>query len=217
MMIGYSQADIDRFFKHVDRRNDDECWDWVGSKNPKGYGNFWIGNKITSAHRFSYFMYCGNFDFNLCVCHSCDNRSCVNPSHLFLGTQTDNMKDMVDKKRSSRGENQFGSILKEYMIESIRKRYSEGETGVSLGLEYGVSKGTISAICRGEKWAWADGIITNKGHSPRKIEKEKYKEIKDLYSLGMHTMCEIAKIYNLSYTTINKIIHYEDSKNDSNS
>ena len=84
------------------------CWNWTGSytTNKRGirYGQFWFAfegqpRKNWKAHRFSYLLHCGEFDRNLKVCHECDNGLCVNPSHLFLGTQSDNMLDCSSKGR----------------------------------------------------------------------------------------------------------------------
>ena len=81
------------------------CWIWIGSLSPKGYGKLQIGNHHYRAHRVSYYVYNGEFDDALLVMHKCDNPSCVNPDHLTLGTNADNMKDKADKKRSAAGAN----------------------------------------------------------------------------------------------------------------
>ncbi len=87
------------FESKVDIKGEDECWNWTGCKSKAGYGQF-LGQY---AHRIAYEMYTGERVYHLHVLHRCDNPSCVNPSHLFLGTHADNMRDMKDKGRSRNG------------------------------------------------------------------------------------------------------------------
>lgn len=88
---------IDRFYSKVNKTNG--CWIWVGCLSSKGYGKFYLDGKQTGAHRASYFLHNGEFDESKFVCHTCDNPSCVNPDHLFLGTNSDNMIDCSKKGR----------------------------------------------------------------------------------------------------------------------
>lgn len=88
-----------KFWILVDIKNDSECWEWLGIKYPTNYGRFWFDNKEGVAHRFSYKFLIGDIPKELIACHKCDNRSCVNPHHIFLGTYSDNIIDSVKKKR----------------------------------------------------------------------------------------------------------------------
>lgn len=88
----------DRFLKHV--KKGDGCWEWTGSKFVSGYGRININGKTYRAHRLSAQLYLDNYTEELLVCHTCDNRICVRPDHLFMGTAFDNMQDMSRKGRS---------------------------------------------------------------------------------------------------------------------
>lgn len=79
--------------------NNNNCMEWIGSLNSKGYGQISINNKPMGAHRFSYLLHFGEIPSHLEICHHCDNRKCVAPNHLFLGTRKDNMQDALKKGR----------------------------------------------------------------------------------------------------------------------
>lgn len=94
-----------RFWPKVAVQSEDKCWEWLAAKHGHGYGMFYTGRNIKRgqmefAHRVSYELANGQFDYSLCVMHTCDNMSCVNPSHLRLGTQLDNIQDRENKNRN---------------------------------------------------------------------------------------------------------------------
>lgn len=101
-MAGKFQPVADRFWSKVDYGPRDRCWLWRGGICGKGYGNFGLnrnGEKMVMAHRMSWRLVYGDIPAGLFICHKCDNPRCVNPFHLFPGTRTENVQDMIRKKR----------------------------------------------------------------------------------------------------------------------
>lgn len=138
------------------------CWLWLGSHNGGGYGMFSAGRRMVGAHRVAYELYMGPVPPNesyhgLCVCHSCDQRSCVNPAHLFLGTQKENIQDMVRKGRShySRGPrpNCRPPVRAKLTLEQVE--YIRRSTGSqrTIASEFGVHQSVVSRIRSGKRWS----------------------------------------------------------------
>lgn len=99
--LNLTESSIKRFWKKVDKKSDEKCWNWIACKNKQGYGRIGIAaSECVNAHRFSWVLHYGQIPQGLFICHKCDNPSCVNPKHLFTGTRQDNTNDMVLKKRS---------------------------------------------------------------------------------------------------------------------
>jgi hypothetical protein len=90
---------LERFNEKYYEDKESGCWIWTGAKSPLGYGNFWKDQKYKKAHRAGWEFYFGDIEDGLFLCHICDNPSCVNPLHMFLGTQQDNIDDMHSKGR----------------------------------------------------------------------------------------------------------------------
>lgn len=148
----------DSYEKYVIRQ--DGCWGWSGNLCKK-YGSlqFGLNKKSITAHRASYLLHKGKIPTKLFVCHTCDNPPCTNPDHLFLGTPTDNVRDMHKKGRQiiQRGEDVGGSKLTWEQVDSIRKSLSEGVTYQELATKYSVALVTIHDIKHGLTWTKKTG------------------------------------------------------------
>jgi len=101
------------------------CWNWIASKTIEGYGLFRFMNRMVRSHRFSWELYNGKIPLGKLVCHSCDNTSCVNPEHLWLGTDKDNAKDKVKKNRQWRPTGKKHPFYGKHLPLSTRKKISE--------------------------------------------------------------------------------------------
>ena len=128
----------------------DACWEWTASKFRDGYGQFYLNRKPIGAHRFSWMLYVGEVPDGLWVLHKCDNRGCVNPAHLFLGTHTDNMRDCASKGRFPKRSNR--KILTEEQVKTIRVMWLNGVRNITLTKIFGVANQTISNITHHHTW-----------------------------------------------------------------
>lgn len=145
----------DRYWEKVIKHGPNECWEWTGAKNKKGYGLIGRGGRGDGnerAHRVSWMIHYGPIPEGMFVCHKCDNPECSNPHHLFLGTVQDNNADMVRKGRHVNGECSYSKLTKAEVVE-IRKRYQSGKASqYKLADEYNVSRSLIGMIVNGERW-----------------------------------------------------------------
>jgi len=126
------------------------CWNWLLSKDRKGYGRITVDGWPYGAHRVSYKLHCGPIPVGAHVLHHCDNPSCINPAHLFLGTNAENMADRNVKGRQQRGSSHGKAKLGE--ADALAIRNSTGETLRGLAARYGVCLTTIKNIRSGKIW-----------------------------------------------------------------
>ena len=139
------------------QKNDEGCWGWTGMVTRYGYGRLNThkqkGQTTILAHRTSWEIHFGPIPDDMCVCHKCDNRTCTRPDHLFLGTITENMADMVSKGRQAKGENHGHAKLTWDSVAKIRATYAEGEKTIKeLAKDHGVCVMSISLIVNNKTW-----------------------------------------------------------------
>jgi hypothetical protein len=132
------------------------CWLWGGSVDTRGYGTIWYDKKHHKAYRASWILHRGPIPRGMSVCHRCDVPACVNPDHLFLGTQAENTADMYRKGRNVtlRGSQHGAALLTE---EKVLMIYSDARIAREIAADYGVSKSTIAAIKCGQNWSHITG------------------------------------------------------------
>lgn len=161
----------ERFWAKADKSG--ECWLWTGAMSRNGYGNFNFEGKYPGAHRVAWILAHGPIPENYFVCHSCDVKRCVNPSHLFLGTSADNQTDMANKGRSTRGERHPNVKLTTEQVLEIRRIFSM--TGLShqkIADLFGVTSGLILQIVHRKIWKYLEDEGSEKGELvPRGKEK----------------------------------------------
>ncbi len=161
----------DRFWSRIEKT--DGCWNWNGSTVHNGYGQIsrgGRGGKHVRAHRLAWELANGPIPDGMLVCHSCDNRRCCNPAHMFIGTPADNTRDMkmkgrgVDPPRNDpnrnafrvnppRGEKNYNAKLTVAEVSEIRDIYARGGSSYgALSVLFGVAKGTICSVIKGRTW-----------------------------------------------------------------
>ena len=155
----YTLDDCKRFWSKVDVPSSDECWEWVAGREANGYGSFWDkrARRMRNAHIVAYLSLVGEIPKGMCVLHRCDNRTCCNPSHLFLGTRLDNNRDRMNKGRNNsdkrRGESNGLSKLTDEEVLRIRELYATRKySQETLGLAFGVTQAHISRIVLRQIW-----------------------------------------------------------------
>jgi len=145
---------LKKFWKFVDKQDRSECWIWKGGKNP--YGKASVNGKHMGAHRLSYQLFKGIIPIGMQVLHRCDNKPCVNPDHLFLGTAKDNLEDAISKNRlnvhqsKNEGEKNGRRKITEDDVRSIRQ---SSESTTVLAKKYGLERHQIRLVQRRVRWS----------------------------------------------------------------
>ncbi len=207
------QKDIDRFWsKIIFPKELDLCWEFNGFHDRDGYAMFWYNNSRIGAHRFSYIIH-NAFNFNIDqVLHTCDNPGCVNPKHLFTGTNRDNMIDRDLKNRNVKGSKVNTSILTEEDIIKMLNGISNGvySSIEDMCIDFKIISDTVYKILYGHNWKH----ITCNYDLNRLLGKVRHKwlttsqkqEIKNQAKLGVKIV-DISKRFNRHPTQIRRIIN----------
>jgi hypothetical protein len=154
---------IARFWSKVDVKRRQDCWRWRAGSTTFGYGVFHpVKGETIAAHRYALALHLGRpIDPGMQACHKCDNPACVNPLHLFEGTNAENVADMVSKDRQSRGTGKKSARLTESGVLEMRERAADGVPLMDLAVAYSVSPALTTMVVRGQRWAHVGGPITN--------------------------------------------------------
>jgi DNA-binding MarR family transcriptional regulator len=203
----YDNAFTDRFWRRVDIKDKDDCWNWIAGKDEDGYGFVEFHGVTYRSTHIAYMITRGEIEKELFICHKCDNPSCVNPDHLFLGTCLDNVKDRHLKNRDAKGSAVGTSKLNENEIEEILELYfNKKMMSKDIAKKYGVHRSTIGRVVSGEYWGQ---IHKNRGsfNNGRKLTKELAQEIRNLYAEGVMQK-DIANKFNINPSTVSNVVSY---------
>lgn len=150
-----TEKQITGFWAKVDKRGPEDCWLWKASLDHNGYGQFRVGAQTVKAHRIAIGS---RIIPELAVAHTCDNRRCVNPAHLFPASHSENMRDMWTKGRGRCGpffgEENGLAVLTVELVQTLRTAYSTGQYSYAqLATQHGVAKSTVMRAVKGQTWA----------------------------------------------------------------
>ncbi len=167
LQLPLTQAEERRFNKYVRKGPPDECWPWMGARSERGYGVFQLQGSAVRANRIAYFLHHGEDPYPSLTRHSCDNPWCVNGTHLLKGSHTNNMQDMVERKRAATGDENGSRLYPERLkrgeqhgmakitaatVILIRADSDAGKTDAAIAATYGISPSLVAQIVTGKIW-----------------------------------------------------------------
>lgn len=174
------------------------CWLWIGGLDRTGYAKVSASYRTERASRVSWELVNGPISDGLFVCHRCDNRACVNPAHLFLGTHQDNMADMVRKGRSPRGVRNSGAKLRESDVVTIHDMLRDGASTSDVAQRFGICQESANKIARGVTWSHVGQAPKSRRHM---IGADAVNEIRRRVDAG-EAKTAIAKSFGVNRKTV---------------
>ncbi len=217
MPLKYAGSVQDYLLARMEIDPDRGCWLWTKSVI-RGYGTLGAGIcGQARAHRAAYEAFIGPIPDGMVVCHRCDVPRCINPSHLFLGSQADNIMDMVSKKRHSngriskhpnmpKGERMGQAKLTDAIVADIRRRARSGEGFRALSREFGVDHAIISLAARGITWSHVTEPVVESRRVFKRLTPEQREAIVTLFRTGQHTLTAIAKQFDVTLASVRYLI-----------
>lgn len=209
----------DRFWSKVDKRGPDECWPWTGAKDGCGYGRINIDGKPRMATHVALQLAGRPITPGMKALHKCDDPGCTNEGHLFEGTQSGNIHDMITKGRAVyvRGSAQGLTNLTDDNVREMHKLYAEGSTQVDLAKQFNTTQPTVSKILLGQTWAHLyPGTPpipvkrSTKGQKRTKesgrLSSEDVQKIRELYATDEYTQKQLAARYGVTQAQISNIV-----------
>lgn len=206
-----------RFWKQVDMSGGkDACWPWLGCDNGNGYGVARLDKRTNHSHRVAWILSTGEVPNHITVVrHKCDNRICVNPNHLELGTHADNANDRIQRKGDQKGEHNYAAKFTEEQVFEMRKLAHDGIDGKKIAEKFGASEGIVSLIIRGHSWKHSyDPNLSpkkkywNRNNSRQLFTPQQIHSMRDRYEHG-ERITDLTKEFNVSRGTIYRIVHYQ--------
>jgi len=184
-----------RFFRKVQKAEGDQCWLWTGYRDRDGYGKLRLGGgeRRVLAHRLSYELHKKPIPKGLCVCHSCDNPPCVNPAHLWTGTNDANREDSIAKGRNAKGDRHGARTRPE--------RWARGDKHFSRTHPELLARGD-----RNGSRVHPERLKRGSAHPIAKLNETKVREIRDRYDRGGITQYALAKEYGVTQRIIHLVV-----------
>jgi len=143
----------DKIFNNI-KKNENGCWEWTGGLSARGYASMHYEGKRTPLHRLSYILFRGPIPNDKLACHTCDNKKCINPDHIYIGTHKTNFRDAKERNRlrTRRGSAHPSSKLNEDKVRFIRFHYQNGFDIREMSSFFGVTKSILYQTAKGQRW-----------------------------------------------------------------